>query len=145
MIAVDTNLLVYAHREDSPFHEVAKKLIEELRTQTAPWGIPWPCLHEVIAVTTNPKAFKAPTSLSDAFDFIETLLDSKSLHLFSEGPGYYEKLRLLASSARLKGGRIHDARIAALCLHHGVRELWSADRDFSMFPQVRVRNPLITV
>src|SRR5688572_25618242 len=143
MIGVDTNLLVYAHREDSPFHEVAKKLIEELRSQTGPWGIPWPCIHEVIAVMTNPKAFKEPTSLSDAFGFIETLLASRSLHLLSEGPGYYEKLRLLASAARLTGGRIHDARIAALCLNHGVRELWSADRDFSKFPQLKVKNPLI--
>jgi hypothetical protein len=44
----------------------------------------------------------------------------------------------------LEGSRIHDARIAAICLHHGVGELWSADRDFSAFPQLKVRNPLVT-
>jgi predicted nucleic acid-binding protein len=38
---------------------------------------------------------------------------------------------------------VHDARIAALCVQHGVRELYSADRDFSRFPQIAVRNPLI--
>ena len=67
MIAIDTNLLVYAYREDSPFYERAKELIEALRAQTAPWGIPWPCIHEMIAVMTNPKAFKEPTGLTDAF------------------------------------------------------------------------------
>jgi predicted nucleic acid-binding protein len=38
---------------------------------------------------------------------------------------------------------VHDARIAALCLQHGVRELWSADRDFNRFPALRTRNPLV--
>ena len=65
------------------------------------------------------------------------------MHLLSEGPGYFEKLREISVAARLKGPRIHDARIAALCLHHGVSELWSADRDFSAFPQLKVRNPLV--
>ena len=51
--------------------------------------------------------------------------------------------RQLAAHAKLSGPRIHDARIAALCLNHGVRELWTADRDFSMFPKLKTRNPLV--
>jgi hypothetical protein len=35
------------------------------------------------------------------------------------------------------------ARIAALCRQHGVRELWSADRDFNRFPGLVVVNPLV--
>ena len=66
-----------------------------------------------------------------------------SLHILSESPGYFDKLRNLALAAKLSGPRIHDARIAALCLHHGVRELWTADRDFSAFPQLKTRNPLV--
>jgi len=54
-----------------------------------------------------------------------------------------ETLRKLATHAKLSGPRIHDARIAALCLHHGVRELWTADRDFSLFPKLKTRNPLV--
>lgn len=144
MIAVDTNLLIYGYRKDNPFHEKSNRLIDELRHQAAPWAIPWPCIHEAIAVMTNPKAFKEPTPLSDAFAFADVLLASPGLHMLAEGPGYYEKLRSLSSVARIKGGRIHDARIAALCLHHGVSELWSADRDFSLFPRLKVRNPLAT-
>jgi uncharacterized protein len=52
MIAVDTNLLVYAHREDSPWHEAAYKIIEQLSESRAPWAIPWPCLHEFLAIIT---------------------------------------------------------------------------------------------
>ena len=74
--------------------------------------------------------------LTEALDGIEP-------NLLSESSGYFEKLRDVVTAARLKGPRIHDARIAALCLHHGVSELWSADRDFSAFPQLKVRNPLV--
>ena len=143
MIAVDTNLLVYAHREDSPFHPVAKETMEGLRQQSAPWAIPWPCVHEFIAVVTHPGIYRPPSNLTAALDFLEALFASPPLQLLAESPGYFEKLRNLASAARLKGPRIHDARIAALCLHHGVAGLWSADRDFSAFPQLKVRNPLV--
>lgn len=143
MIAVDTNLLVYAHREDSDFHEAAKELIESLRHQPAPWAIPWPCIHEFISIATHPGIYKPASTLSDAFGFIDALLASPNVELLSESPGYLEKLRKISTAAKLKGPRIHDARIAALCLHHGIRELWSVDRDFSAFPQLNVRNPLV--
>ena len=55
MIAVDANLLVYAHQSDSEFHDPAKRAIEGLRAKEAPWAIPWPCVHEFMSVTTNPK------------------------------------------------------------------------------------------
>src|SRR6185369_4885506 len=105
------------------------------------WALPWPCLHEFISITTNPAIYKPASTLLEAFGFLESLLGSPQLHLLSESSGYFEKLRDLALAARLKGPRIHDARIAALCLHHGVRELWTADRDFSAFPQLKTRNP----
>ncbi|MCU0787956.1 MAG: PIN domain-containing protein [Verrucomicrobia bacterium] len=144
MIAVDSNLLIYAHREDSEFHQASKELVEVLRHQSAPWAIPWPCVHEFIAITTHPGIYKPASTLSEALGFLDSLFASPELHLLSESAGYFEKLRELSAAARLKGSRIHDARIAALCLHHGVRELWSADRDFSAFLQLTARNPLVT-
>ena len=144
MIAVDTNLLVYSHRSDSPFHEVAKELIAALRHSPAAWAIPWPCIHEFVAMVTHPKVFKTPTPLATSLACVDAWLAGGNLHLIGESDGYLEKLRSLALAARLRGPRIHDARIAALCLHHGVSELWSADRDFSAFPQIKVRNPLVT-
>ncbi len=144
MIAVDSNLLVYAHREDSEFHQASKELVETLRHQSAPWTIPWPDVHEFIAIATHPGIYKPSSTLSEALGFLDSLFASPELHLLSESAGYFEKLRELSAAARLKGSRIHDARIAALCLHHGVRELWSADRDFSAFPQLTARNPLVT-
>ena len=62
MIAVDTNLLVYAHREDSPWHDAAYGSIVELAEGRGPWAIPWPCLHEFLAIVTHPKIYAPPTS-----------------------------------------------------------------------------------
>ena len=143
MIAVDSNLLIYSHRESSEFHAGAKELIDSLRGQSASWAIPWPCVHEFIAIVTHPGIYKPASTLTEALGFLDALFVSPPLHLLAESPGYFDKLRDIATAARLKGPRIHDARIAALCLHHGVRELWSADRDFSVFPQLKVRNPLV--
>lgn len=143
MIAVDTNLLVYAHREDSEFHAAARASVESLRHQPTAWAVPWPCIHEFIGIATHPGIYRPASTLAEALGFVESLLASPQLHLLAESPGYFEKLREISVAAKLKGPRIHDARIAALCLHHGVSELWSADRDFSAFPQLKVRNPLV--
>jgi toxin-antitoxin system PIN domain toxin len=143
MIAVDTNLLVYSHRLDSPFHQRAVELIDGLRNGIGSWAIPWPCVHEFIAIVTHPKIFKIPTPLEASFACIEAWLVGGNLQLISESGGYLEKLRNLSSKAKLQGPRIHDARIAALCLHHGVSELWTADRDFSPFHPLKTRNPLV--
>ena len=134
MIAVDSNLLIYAHKEGSPFHIAAAEIVDSLRHQAAAWAIPWPSIHEFIGIVTHPGIYKPASTLADAFGFADSLFASPELHLLAESPRYCEKLREISVAAKLKGPRIHDARIAALCLHHGVSELWSADRDFSAFP-----------
>lgn len=142
MIAVDTNLLVYAHRTDAPFHAAARPLIESLAQGTVAWALPWPCAHEFIAIVTNARIFKTPTPIGTALAQLRVLAGSSHLQFLAEGEGYLPRLERLAVTAQARGGAIHDARIAAICLHHGVSELWSADRDFSRFPDLRTRNPL---
>jgi toxin-antitoxin system PIN domain toxin len=143
MIAIDTNLLVFAHRADAPDHDAVLAVLRPIVEGTAPWALPWPCVHEFISIATHPGIYKPASTLLEALGFVDALLLSPQLHLLAESNGYYQKLRALSVAARLRGPRIHDARIAALCLHHGVRELWTADRDFSLFPQLNTRNPLV--
>lgn len=143
MIAVDTNLLVYAHREDSPFHERASDCLAVLAQGRAAWAIPWPCLHEFIAIVTHPKVYRPPSPLAAALDQVEAWLESPTLLLLGESAGYWPRLRSLLVSGRVAGPLVHDARIAALALEHGVRELWSADRDLGRFAPLKVRNPLV--
>lgn len=129
MIALDTNLPVYAHRSDSPFHKPAKELLESLRGQLSPWAIPWPCLHEFVAVVTHPRVFKTPTPIEACFACIDAWHAGDNLHLIGESDGYLGKLHRIATAARSRGPLIHEARVAAICLHHGVGELWSAELE----------------
>jgi len=143
VIAVDTNVLVYAHRADSPWHEAAARTVAGLAEGRAPWAIPWPCLHEFFAIVTHPRIYKPPTPAPGAIDQVEAWLESPSLVPLGETPGYWKSLKPLLLDGRIEGPRVHDARIAALCLLHGVDELWSADRDFSRFPELKAKNPLV--
>jgi len=71
-------------------------------------------------------------------------MECPTLSLIGESEGvYFRYLKHILEASQVKGPRVHDARIAAICLSHGVDELWSADRDFSRFPGLRVKNPLI--
>jgi hypothetical protein len=143
MIAVDSNLLVYAHREDSPWHDAAYARIAELAEGQVPWAIPWPCIHEFLAIVTHPKIYDPPTPLEKAVAQIDAWLESPSLLLLSESEDYWQHLRPLLQAGKVCGPQVHDARIAALCRHHGIPELWTADRDFGRFPDLKVRNPLV--
>lgn len=143
MIALDTNVLVYAHREDSPFHDAAAAAVATLAEGRAAWAIPWPCLHEFFAIVTHARIYKPPTPPARAVDQVDAWLESPSLVLLSESEQHWQHLRTTLARARIAGPAVHDARIAALCLQHRVRELWSADRDFSRFSGLKVVNPLV--
>lgn len=142
MIAIDTNILVYAHRQDSAFHPAAKECVRAAAEGREPWAIPWPCVHEFLAIVTHPRIFKTPTPSSIACAQIEAWMRSPRLVLLAEEEGYWEVLRDLSLSAKVSGPKLHDARVAALALYHRVSEFWTADRDFSRFSSLPVRNPL---
>lgn len=143
MIALDTNLLVYAHRADSPFHAAAALRVRQLSEGRAAWGIPWPCLHEFYAIATHPRVYSPPSMAHEAVRQIDLWLESPTLLVLAENEAHWPQLRELIGKAKLRGPMVHDARIAAICLSHGVRELWSVDRDFSRFPGLHSRNPLM--
>lgn len=143
MIALDTNLLVYAHRRESPWHPGAKACVSELAVRGVPWAIPWPCLHEFLGIVTNPRIFKTPTPVAMALRQVEFWMESPRLVFLSEEPEYWEELRATLEGSQVVGPRVHDAHVAALCRHHAIEELWSADRDFGRFPGLLVRNPLV--
>jgi toxin-antitoxin system PIN domain toxin len=143
VIAVDTNLLVYAHREDSAFFAQASACVTALAEGRDGWAIPWPCLHEFFAIVTHARIYVPPTAAARALDQIAAWLESPTLVLLGEGPGYVAHLADIVAAGKITGARIHDARIAAICRYHGVTELWTADRDFSRMAGLVTRNPLL--
>ena len=143
MIAIDTNILVYAHRETTPQHQPAERCLERLVAGTDRWALPWPCAHEFFSIVTNPRIYASPTPPAVALDILASLQSSRRCEFIGEGVNHLGILSQLVEQSGYRGPRVHDARVAAVCLAHGVREIWTADRDFAAFAPLKAVNPLI--
>jgi uncharacterized protein len=144
LIAVDTNLLVYAHRREPREHEAALDVIRRLAEGGSAWAIPWPCVYEFFSVVTNVRIWKEAVSTPEqAWLQLEAWFAAPGLHLLSETAGFAELLAGFARRARVRGPVIHDARVAAICIGHGVTALLTRDRDFSLFPELVTEDPLL--
>jgi hypothetical protein len=142
MIAVDTNVLVYAHRRESSMHEAADRVLRELAEGGRRWAIPWPCCYEFLSVVTNRRIWHgAESSPDEAWAQLQAWTDSPSNRLIGETGGFPAILERFVCRPRVRGPVVHDARVAAICLAHGVEELLTRDRDFALFPEMKTRDP----
>ena len=142
MIALDTNILVYGHRREAAEHRQAAEVLRALAMGTAPWAIPWPCVYEFWSVVTNPRIWKAKASTPEqAWAQLRAWLDAPGLSLIGETEDFARILAKFVRRPRVRGPVVHDARVAAICVAHGVARLVTRDRDFSLFPELSVENP----
>ena len=143
MIAVDTNLLVYAHRRESRFHEATRDVLRVLAEGERPWAVPWPCCYEFLSVVTNRRIFREdPTSPERAWRQLIDWAASPSNRLLGETEDFLDILKGFVQRPRVRGAIVHDARIAAICVAHGVETLLTRDRDFALFPELRTQDPI---
>ena len=110
VIAVDTNILVYAHRRENPHYAVASRRIGGLASGGAAWGIPWPCVHEFLSIVTRPRVFDPPTPLNNAIAQVEIWMESPTNSLLAEADGYWSVLRRLVE-ARVGHGHGKETEI----------------------------------
>ena len=142
MIAVDTNLLVYAHRREARAGDEAHALMVGLAEGSRPWAIPWPCCYEFLSVVTNRRIWKdEATTPTHAWDQFRAWAASPSNRMIGETGDFMDLLSRFVRRPRVAGGVVHDARIAAICVSHGIEVLLTRDRDFSLFPELRTRDP----
>jgi toxin-antitoxin system PIN domain toxin len=139
MRSVDSNVLLQAYSADAPWHAVSAALMNSLAESAAPWAIAWPCIHEFYGTVTRRTRFPLAPGPRAALDQIEAWLSSPSLTLLSESRDHWTTLSRLLREGDISGPVVHDAKIAAICLDHGVDELVTFDRDFSKFPELKVR------
>lgn len=145
MIAIDTQILIYAHRQESAWHERARDRLAELAASPVPWAVPMHCLTEFYAKVTQNGPYRPPTAPSVAVAQIDEWLSAPRVSVLDENSRTWLVLRDLLLAARTTGPRAYDARIAAVCIQHGVTELWTNDRDYLAFPALRLRNPLVDI
>jgi uncharacterized protein len=143
VIAVDTNVLIYADREEMPFHAKALAVLRGLAEGSEACGVPVFCVGEFVRVVSHPRVFDPPTPPAEAMSSVEALLSSPATRLLTPGPRFVTILRALLEASGAAGNLVFDAQIAAVCLECGVGTLITEDRDFSRFPGIRVQ-PLTT-
>ena len=143
VIAVDTNVLVHSHQREASLHKAACETVRSLAESPVPWGI---CLHSLVefyGVVTQPRIWREPSSPEQAIDQVAAWRESPSLRVLGDTDALLDLLQGWVIEGQVRGGQVHDARIAACCAAYGVSELWTVDRDFSRYPKLKTRNPLV--
>lgn len=143
MVALDTNILVHAHRAGTAHHEAALALLRDLSEGPEPYALFWPSLYEFLRVVTHHRVFDPPSSLGDALEAVTDLVAPPVVRVLSETARHSALLARVVRETRVTGNLIHDAHLVALALEHGVREILTLDGDFARFPQVSSRNPFV--
>jgi toxin-antitoxin system PIN domain toxin len=142
MIALDTNVLVYAADRSFPEHARCRALVERLRADRLPWYLTWSVIYEFLRVTTHPRVLKRPWRLSDAWRFVEALLASPSLTVLAETHAHAQVVaQVQAEVTGLEGNPVHDLHIAASLREHGVTRLCTRDTLFHRFAFLTVVDP----
>ena len=133
-LAIDTNVLAHAQREELEKHDAAQALIGRLAAGDTPWAIPVFCIGEFLRVVTHRGVFDLPTPLDEALKVIDSLLmRSPSVRLLRSGDRYWRIFNRVALRANVSGNLVFDAQIAAVCLEHGFQTIVSEDRDMQRF------------
>ena len=141
MIALDTNLLVYAHRAALPEHRAARRAIERASRDPRGWGIPLPCVGEFWSVVTHPGCQGGPSPGPLAAGFLRALVDAGAA-IWNPGEQFWRRFTQLAADLGIQGPRVFDLQIALVAFDHGATEIWTHDRNFARFPGLRMHDPL---
>jgi len=141
MIALDTNLLVYAHRRAAPEHKTAQRAVERARQSGRGWGLTDASVVEFLAVVTHPAAAGRPSTAAEAGAFLDALVTAGA-QLWTPGSGFASRLVRLAANLDVTGPRVFDLQIALAAIDNGATELWTHDTHFVQVPGLRVVHPL---
>ena len=139
MIAVDTNVLVYAHRVETDLHAVAVAELVGLGEGEDLWALPVFCITEFLRVVTHRRVFNPPSTTVEAFDFIKSLVASPTCVVVRPEAAYIEYFEAVVRQADARGNLIFDAQIAALCREHGISMILTQDHDFKRFDGLQVK------
>jgi predicted nucleic acid-binding protein len=141
VIAIDTNLLVYAAGAALPQHVEATAALERARRDARGWGTPFPVVAEFWRVVTGGSAGARPATPAEAAGFLADLVRAGA-HIWFAPPGAERALPELARRMGVRGARIFDLQIAYIARANGAREIWTHDANFIRLPGLARRDPL---
>jgi len=143
MIALDTNLLIYAHRSATPEHHAARAAIEAACDTPGGCGIALPSVAEFLGIVTHPASSGGPSPPTVAADFLAALWEG-GIDVLGPGPSFAARLSRSAADLGVAGARIFDLQIALCALDGGATELWTHDRNFVKIPGLILKDPLVS-
>lgn len=143
MIAIDTNLLVYAHRSAVAEHRAAQRAIERASGDERGWGIALASVVEFWSVVTHPASAGGPSTAEQARDFLAALVRDGGAATWTPRQRFWERLTALAADLGVQGARVLDLQIALTAFEHGATEIWTHDGGFVALPGLVVRDPLV--
>ena len=144
MFVADTNVLVYAADEDSPFYAPCRKLLEGWRAQPSAWYLTWGIVYEFLRVSTHPRVFRKPWRVAAAWAFVESILASPAVGMLVPGERHREVAAAVVREVpHMSGNLIHDAHTAILMREHGIRRIYTRDTDFHRFPFLEPLDPVV--
>jgi uncharacterized protein len=144
VIAVDTNVLVYAADADSQFHSACRSWLDRQRARPDAWYTTWPILYEFLRVATHPRVMRRPWSAPAAWEFVTALLASPGLGILVATQRHAAVAEVVISELpHLAGNLFHDAHTAVLMREHGIKQICTRDTDFTRFPFLEVIDPVV--
>jgi uncharacterized protein len=143
VLAVDTNVLIYAADTDSQFHAPCRDWLERQRARPDAWYTTWGILYEFLRVTTHPRVMRRPWSATAAWKFLTALLASPGLAVLAPTPRHADVAgEVIHEMPHLASNLFHDAHTAILMREHGVHQICTRDTDFNQFMFLEVIDPL---
>jgi toxin-antitoxin system PIN domain toxin len=142
--SLDVNLLLYASDRSSARHDDARKFLESCVEGPELLYVAWPTLMSYVRIATHPNIFAAPLSPGEAFGNVDALLAMSHVRPVSELDDFADAYKRVTEGLVVRGNLVPDAHLAAILFQHGVRMLYSSDRDFRKFATLDVRDPFST-
>ena len=141
--ALDTNILLYASDSSSHYHKKARGFLEECMQKEELFCLGWPTVMGYLRIATHPSIFGRPLTPDEAMANIGTLLRLPHMRFLSEEEGFWDIYREMTAEVPTRGNLVPDAHLAAILRQHGVKKLYSHDRDFLKFGFLDIRDPLV--
>jgi len=133
VIAVDTNILIYAHRAETQLHQICRTRLRDLAGSGDLWALPVFCIAEFVRVVTHLRVFSPPTELAVALEYLRRLLACPTVRVLCPGSAFPELFETACQGAAVRGNLAFDAQIVSVCREHGADRILTADRDFARF------------
>jgi predicted nucleic acid-binding protein len=144
VFVVDTNILVHAANFDSPYSDTCRRVLDGWRRQSGAWYLTWGICYEFMRVVTHRRVLRLPWRAAEALDFVQSLMESRSLGMLVPTERHQQVLaELVLEMPRLSGNVMHDVATAVLMREHGIKTIYTRDTDFHRFRFLEPVDPTV--